>query len=445
MAVTLFEKLLLASLYRHVNDLAQRLDGLFQSGAGEEYLSRLVKASESSAAQTAMLKDALVNDLKVILTDLTERQIAATAAGHKATGGQISEAIRESMTEPLERIAEAAGEVKKDQGSAVQQLLTDVLAQFSSQLESMLGSQIRGINDLQVQTMERLAAALSQFEQMAKSIRESSGDATRDMTEQVRALVEQLRQSSRTQSEETEVAMKAALAAFAKQTEELIQRIQNQAAAASAQHESRQQQFAEHSQQTLDGLSSQVRGLAGSVSNAVSKLEGTAQAVHAGATSLQASANRFAEAGKEVGNVMDRAATVSKRLIEGVDAISTVTAALASAVAEHRATRDSLAQVVGTAKDVVEIARRDAALTTELVGHLKSAADRLAAAEKQADEYLERVSEVLAEAHDVFTKTLTNAVRESSTEFHKALSNATARLKDAIEALSETLDNVAMK
>ena len=46
MVATLVEKMLVAALYRKAEELTFELDSMFESGAGEEYLARLVKASE---------------------------------------------------------------------------------------------------------------------------------------------------------------------------------------------------------------------------------------------------------------------------------------------------------------------------------------------------------------------------------------------------------------
>jgi hypothetical protein len=51
MIVTFVEKLIVSGLHRVVEQLCQEIDGLYSSGAGEEYLSRLVHASEESPAR----------------------------------------------------------------------------------------------------------------------------------------------------------------------------------------------------------------------------------------------------------------------------------------------------------------------------------------------------------------------------------------------------------
>lgn len=80
MLVTFVEKLLLSALYGQAEEIAHAIDARFDSGAGEDYLLRLVKSSEDSATQSRLLKDALVKDLGETLMQLA-RAVAGGAAG----------------------------------------------------------------------------------------------------------------------------------------------------------------------------------------------------------------------------------------------------------------------------------------------------------------------------------------------------------------------------
>ncbi|EML3184482.1 hypothetical protein R9D81_002188, partial [Pseudomonas aeruginosa] len=51
-AVTLTEKWRLGRCYKHLEKLTEAIDGLFDSGVGEEYLAELVKSSNESSIQT---------------------------------------------------------------------------------------------------------------------------------------------------------------------------------------------------------------------------------------------------------------------------------------------------------------------------------------------------------------------------------------------------------
>jgi hypothetical protein len=79
MVVTFASRFCLALFYRLVEQLCHVVDSLYATGAGEEYLSRLVHASEKSEAHAAQLKQALVEDLTQLMTNLVDRQIQAPA------------------------------------------------------------------------------------------------------------------------------------------------------------------------------------------------------------------------------------------------------------------------------------------------------------------------------------------------------------------------------
>ena len=154
MFITLLEKIAITQLNSKVETLNQLLDGLFEAGAGEEYLSRLVKSSESSASHAALLKDALVGELKQILVELTEQQIQANHATQQYqinTQRELTEqqiAATNSLLIPLERIGNELGGERQDNGTAVQKMLSDVMAAFTQQVKDLFGNQLQDINIL---------------------------------------------------------------------------------------------------------------------------------------------------------------------------------------------------------------------------------------------------------------------------------------------------------
>lgn len=111
MVVTFIEKVIVSKRYADVERLCGLIDGLFDSGAGEQYLARLVDASETSATQAAHIKDALVTDLKSILTELTERQMATMTASNAQLAQSITTSLTGSLKAPLEQISSAVKNV----------------------------------------------------------------------------------------------------------------------------------------------------------------------------------------------------------------------------------------------------------------------------------------------------------------------------------------------
>jgi cation transport regulator ChaC len=122
MLITFVEKSGLNRRYKQVEQLAQAIDALYEAGAGEEYLARLVKAAEESASQTRQLKQSLVNDLKDILTELTQQQIQANKDHGLELSKNLAQSIKMSLEGPLQQIADVVQTATGKQGDNVQNM-----------------------------------------------------------------------------------------------------------------------------------------------------------------------------------------------------------------------------------------------------------------------------------------------------------------------------------
>ncbi|MDD2701602.1 MAG: MotA/TolQ/ExbB proton channel family protein, partial [Sideroxydans sp.] len=90
MVITFIEKAAVTRLNAQVEQLTQLLDSLFEGGASEEYLARLVKATEASSGQTASL---LRNEMQQMMSDMFEKQMAASSAQSEALGKQMASTL----------------------------------------------------------------------------------------------------------------------------------------------------------------------------------------------------------------------------------------------------------------------------------------------------------------------------------------------------------------
>ena len=185
MVITLVEKLLLAKCYKAAEGLAQAIDSLYEAGAGEEYLERLVRSSEESAVQTRQLKDFLVDDMRQLLTELTERQIDASRHQGELLAGNVGDAIRTSLAEPMKVITEAVDRTTSRQGDAVQGMLENLLSAFMSKLDGSIGGQMNGLQEMMAGTVQAMNGMRTDFANMVEKMRETSGKASQAATEQV--------------------------------------------------------------------------------------------------------------------------------------------------------------------------------------------------------------------------------------------------------------------
>lgn len=384
MAITLIEKWLISSLYRSTGALAQRLDSMFEAGAGAEYLERLVKASEESASQTKILKDALVADLREILSDLTQQQIRAASAGNAQLGQQIVAGFQTGLKQPLEQIANAVGQVGQDQGQAVTKLLTDVLAGFSQRIQDLFGGQMAGIHQLQHHAIEALQVAIARLDQMTAGLDAAGQRATDAMAGKITEAIEAMDSRQRAMNE---------------QMTDLVSRMH------------------------------------GSTSDTIDRM-------HAGAGTLHAAAGDFTKAAQDMTALISGAATTSEAMTKSAASMTVATHALEGIVNDYRANRDVVDRMLTELRASVESAKKEASLTSDILARIDSAASKLSEAQIQAENYLEKISEVLAETHQEFADNMKKTLGEANRQFYDQLTQATQLLRTGIQELEATLTTV---
>lgn len=256
MIFTYIEKSTVTNCYRLVEEFCQVIDSLFDAGAGEEYLERLVIAAESSATQSSQIKDALVADLKQILTDLNTQQLEASANHNRDLSRNISQSFAEVLREPMDRISQAVTHVGSSQGEAVNQLLTDVLSNFSTQMNEMFGSQFHGMNEMMHQSTLAMQSTISRFDQLAANM-ETAGQGAADAmagklsdaissmearqsaaSQQMSVFLEQMRMVSKDSQTETSQKMQSILGELGEKVSSMVSQLELQAEKTAGNHES---------------------------------------------------------------------------------------------------------------------------------------------------------------------------------------------------------------
>lgn len=461
MLCTFIEKYLLNSLNGKVARLAHAVDGTYESGAGEEYLARLVNSSEESASQTRILKDALVTDLKEILTEIAERQIAATQTNTENLGKEIGNQIKTVLEGPL-------NQVSKDQSSAVTQLLADVLASFSTKLEGMFGSQLTGISDMQQKTIEAMQTAVAKLNDLVDNIENAGSNATQAMSEklletlkavedrqaalsqELSNVLREIRAGTGEMQKETQGKLEELLGQLGTTMAATIAAIERQAAdrskAQGEEEEKRANVTAGHVGkigEAVTGLKAEVDELVSSVRAMASSVEETTRnaftRLNSGADTLLSAAGKFEAAGLQAAGSFEQMASVSSELAGAAGSVAGAARSLDSVVGDYKAARDTVAAMVDSLRSTVDSASREAALTQDVLQRIEGAAKKLADAQQNVDGFLDEVVDVIAASHEKFADGMRGTVVEANRHFHTELTQATGLLKEAIQELELAL------
>jgi len=439
--------------YRQVEQLCQRIDGFFIAGAGEEYLARLVEASETSATQATQLKDSLVTDLKEILTDLTERQIREMSSG-------IGQTFADSLRDPMERISKAVEGVGANQGDAVNRMLTDVLSNFSERMEKMFGGQLSGMSELLTQTAQAMQATATRFDQLAANMdtagqkaAEAMGEKLKDaissmesrqgvLNKQMAEFVEHIRTMVNQSQSESAQKLQETVSGLGEQVAGMIGQLQEQA----REHTATQTNVVNNLSGQVEALIAQLVKTSSDLQSSVSALSSATTSsidrMNSGAETLAIAADDFAKAGLGVVGTMNAATDATGKIQSSAQTLSTATASIQQMFADYRRTSEALAAMLADLKITVETAKKEAGMTTQLVGQLKAAADQLGQAQQQADSYLQSINTVLAETHRSFADALKETLGKGNRDFQQELGSAVSKLSGSIKDLGDTLDDL---
>ena len=462
MVVTLIEKLIFARLNAKVEKIVQLLDALFEGGASEEYLVRLVNASESSPSRIAsLIRDAL----KQTFIELSEKQIAASNAASIALGGRIVSGIEASLTAPLNEIAASLKEARNDQGTALQTTLSNVLQTFSQQMKELFGSQADGINSMQQETIEALRAAVAALEKMASGMADAGQKSTsamagqlaesmaaaesrqQAMNDKMAEFVDQLQQAVSSSQGETQAKMQSTLSELSDHMSALIERMSTQVQQTTDAGMKHQESLSEKSQAVVGQFGDKVEVVVDGVNRTVAEMKSailvmrniTGDALskmNSSANTLHLAAKDFATAGQGVTATLEKSSQVANQL-------SAASRGLSEMLADHKSVRDSMAGLVGSIQAIVEQARREASMSSDVIARIEEATAKLVSAQKEADNYLAKVSDVLGEAHQSFSDGMTKAVGEANRDFHQVLSDSVKLLREGIQELDNTLATAA--
>ncbi len=335
MVVTWIEKSIVTRRYRQVEKLVQLIDGLFDAGVGEEYLARLVRASEASAVQATRLQQAIVGELRQTMEAMLVQQQDAALRNQEVLATRVADAVARTvgsaLEQPLNRMSAAVECLGAGQGAAVGGALEKALERFSDRLDETFGQRQDGLESLLLRTATALDAAVAELGKVA------------------------------------------------------------------------------------------------------SRLE------LAGRGAVESAAGQLDQAGRGVGQAAETFALSSVDMAASASAMSQAARSVGQAMLEQRQTTATIAQMVADLRATVDLARREAALTGDLVSRLEGAAAALGRAGSEADTYLHGVSQVLAQAHAAFADNVERTLVKGNGQFQHHVAGAVESLKGAVEELADAL------
>jgi ABC-type transporter Mla subunit MlaD len=164
--------------------------------------------------------------------------------------------------------------------------------------------------------------------------------------------------------------------------------------------------------------------------------------MNSGAETLYVAASDFAKAGNGVAETMRTSSAAIETIKVAAGQLSLATNAAKGILDDYSRSRDTFAKMVSDLKLTIENGKRDASMTSEFIGRIEAATTQLAKAQRQSEDYLKGVTEVLVKAHESFAQNVERTLREGNRKFQGELSQSVELLSGAIKNLGDVLDAV---
>ena len=431
--VTFIEKWLYSACAKWVGELTQALDALFRAGVGEEYLSSLVQASQESASQTRQLKESLVDEFKVLLTNLSERQVEATRQMTVDLGAQIET----SLKQPLQDIAETVKVASGNQTQATGAVLENLMTAFMAQMRESVGGQMGDLSALLTQT----ATSMSQVELTMRSLVEDMKRAGGTQTDAVSAAMRDLllkldehqQQQGKAVAASTQVVMDKLQVAITKMAE--AQEAANQKTQAVVT------QTVSAMQGRVDGLTESNQRLTEATQEATGRIQSTASDM---VEKLAAATANVEKALLGMGEVTERMSLLARQLTgleaQTLQASQANTQATSNLATASQAMAGSVAKLSETAVRLEAVSRTSATeadIRAALVKDLQRAAELSREAGSQFTMLSEQVKSQLMANVETFGTGVGQVLTKHLSDYEKQLGTSVNMLRNALEELAE--------
>lgn len=490
MFITWKEKYWLRECYAKLEKLTSVIDLKFEPDeTGEEYLAQLLKSSQANETNARQLKDSLVNDLKVMMTNLVEEnkknQLAfasqlteSYAKTSQDMATQIGQSITDTLQAPLDKIASSVQQVSGDQGSRVQELITDVLTGFMSKLESTFGAQMQGMGEMMTQSVSAMKEMQLGFSQLITDMKLNSESASENlqmqitkmiediqakqnaMSEQMNQMVEHLSQGAEKIGEQGQYAieqlngkvsellgdmggtMSNVMADIARQRME-----QDQLAA------NNQQKLHEQSSALIDHLGTEIKELIVHSQQAVNAYKDnmdkltqvtteSISGMNTGAEKMRLAADQFNTAGSSLTTVTDKTSQLISEVTTTSTHLTSASSNLISLLGDYKNSQDSVNKAIATLEGLIQQAQTEVGMSSKMLEDMNHMTSALNQVKKEMQDYLDQIGDVMEKSFQSFGNSVETSLNHTLGVYDNALDQAVKRLSTGIEGLSGFVEDL---
>lgn len=164
--------------------------------------------------------------------------------------------------------------------------------------------------------------------------------------------------------------------------------------------------------------------------------------IQTGADKMRVAADRFEAAGNRVTEANNLTAEVLNGTQQAGRTLSSASAELGALIADYRNTREVVANAISTLETLINSSYDEQTSRSRFVEDLKSYSEGLQQYNREAQEFLHNIADVMGTSFESFTTGVVSGLNRSLQEMDTQLTKAAGALSSSVEIIGESVDTL---
>ncbi|EKS5487533.1 anti-phage defense ZorAB system ZorA [Escherichia coli] len=445
----------LSTTYRETGQqFAEQVSGAIENSL-KSPLDKIAGAVQTASGdQSGMVQNMLQDVLTAFMAKLD------TTFGQQFTNlnemmGQTVGAIQ-TMQTGFGALLQDMRQVSDDSRQGSAQLIEQLLSEMKSGQQAMQAGMNDMLTSLQASVAKIGAEGEGAGERMARQLEKMFADSEareKAQAEHMTAFIEAIQNSVQQGQSATMEKMAASVESLGEQLGSLFGQIDKGQQHISANQQANQQSLHEQTQRVMSEVDDQIKQL---VETVASQHQGTTetlrllaeqtnrqiQDMHTGADKMRLAAERFEHAGDRVSEANHLTADVLNKAQSAGSSLSLATSELTSVVADYRNNREAVSKSIAMLELLAANTQSEQTTRTQFIADLKQHGERLQSYNREAQAFMENVSDVLGKGFEDFSEGVSRSLDKTLGKLDVEMAKASTLLAGSVEQIGESVSEL---
>lgn len=445
----------LSSTYRESGQqFAEQVSGAIENSL-KSPLDKIAGAVQTASGdQSGMVQNMLQDVLTAFMAKLD------TTFGQQFTNlndmmGQTVGSIQ-TMQTGFATLLQDMRQVSDDSRQGSAQLIEQLLSEMKSGQQAMQAGMNDMLTSLQASVAKMGAEGEGAGERMARQLEKMFADSEareKAQAEHMSAFIEAIQNSVQQGQSATMEKMATSVEALGEQLGSLFGQIDKGQQQISANQQANQQSLHEQTQRVMSEVDDQIKQL---IDTVASQHKGTTETLRLlaeqtnrqiqdmqnGADKMRLAAERFEHAGDRVSEANHLTADVLNKAQSAGSSLSLATSELTSVVADYRNNREAVSKSIAMLELLAANTQSEQTTRNQFIADLKQHGERLQSYNREAQAFMENVSNVLGKGFEDFSEGVSRSLDKTLGKLDVEMAKASTLLAGSVEQIGESVSEL---